>query len=173
MLLVYLFATVVGGTLLGVSLVGGHHGDAGADHGDSSAFTIFSLRVWTYLLFFFGATGLLLLLVAGTAPLITALLAGGVGVTASLTARFAIGRALAAGRGSTTNDRELIGRPATVLVPFAQGSTGRVRLLAKGSTLDLYAVCDEGEVREKDEVLIIDINDGVAHVIRNPAKPDQ
>jgi len=101
-MLVYLFATIVGGVLLGASVVSGHHGDSGAGHvdaghvdsgeshaghGGSVASLMFSVRFWTYLLAFGGATGLLLHYLAGTGEPLTALLAAGVGATSGGTAQ--------------------------------------------------------------------------------------
>src|SRR5205814_2091731 len=65
----YLFSLVVGGALLVASLVGGHHDtghDGGAEHDATHdlAWSMLSVRFWTYGLTFGGATGVLLRLLA-------------------------------------------------------------------------------------------------------------
>ena len=169
MLYAYLFATVVGGVLLGVSVLGAdHHGDAGdggdAAHDGEAASALFSLRTWTYFLAFGGATGLLLTTLTGAGLVLTALLAASVGVTSSLTARVVIRHMLSSGGGGTVQQHELVGRSASVLVPADRGKTGTVRLQVKNSTVDLMAVCDEADLGPGDEVLIVDMKDGRALV---------
>jgi membrane protein implicated in regulation of membrane protease activity len=179
MLYVYLFATVLGGVLLGVSAVAGgdHDADAGGfDHAHDThgAWGILSLRLWTYLLGFGGLTGLLLTTLTGTAAPVTALLAGGVGVASGVSARAVIRRALRSGGGGTLQQKELVGRSAEVLVPITRGTTGMIRLTVKNQLIDVMATCDEGELSPKDEVLIVDVDaEGQALVTRNPAAPRQ
>jgi membrane protein implicated in regulation of membrane protease activity len=166
----YLFTTIVGAVLLGVSLIGGHDGDGDGDHGDhGGAASFFSLRVWTYLFTFGGGTGLLLHLLGAASPLVTALVALGVGVTAGLGARAVIRRMMTDGEGGTVQAHELAGRTAQVLLPAAAGAKGQIRLTIRNSIVDLLAVSDEGELEAKGEVIIVDVKDGVATVTRNPA----
>lgn len=175
MFYVYLFATILGGVLLGTSLVAGgdsdHGGDTGSDNHDSGAFGIFSLRLWTYTLAFGGVTGLLLTLVAGTNPILAAALSAAVGFGSGATARFVMQKALTSGGGGSTTNEDLIGKSAEVLVSFEKGSTGTIRLRTKTGLTDLRAITDEdlGELAEKDEVLILELRDGRAVVTRNPA----
>ncbi|HZU83142.1 MAG TPA: hypothetical protein VE987_09510, partial [Polyangiaceae bacterium] len=125
---VYLAASIVGCVLLVASVLGAGHGhDAGHDASTgggehaSPAFALLSLRVWTYVLAFGGATGLLLRWVAPVAEPWRALLAGGVGVVAAAIARAVIGRAVRGGPSGTVRTAELAGRSAGVVVPFAKG----------------------------------------------------
>jgi membrane protein implicated in regulation of membrane protease activity len=177
MLYLYLFTTILGGALLGGSLFAGDHhggGDGGHDAGHdadhpTTGLNLFSLRLWTYVLAFGGATGLALTLLTPVGAVITGVCAGAVGLTAGVTAQTVIRRALKAGQGGTVRTDELVGRSAEVLVPIGKGATGTVRLLAKNSTIDLLATCDEGELSAKEEVLIVGMKDGQAIVTRNPA----
>jgi hypothetical protein len=171
MLYVYLFATILGGVLLGTTLFGGGDHDAGhdADHGDHG-FGIFSLRLWTYFFAFGGLTGLLLTTLTGTWAPITAALSLGMGAVSGVTARTIMVKALTSGAGSTIKHDELVGKSAEVLVPFARGDTGTVRLRVKGSTIDLMAAVEEDvQLAAKEEVLILEVKDGRALVTRNPA----
>lgn len=175
MLYVYLFATILGGVLLGSSFVGADHdGAEGTGHESDShdAFAFFSLRLWTYFLAIGGITGLLLTTLTGTAAPLVALLSGGVGLGAGVTARTVIQKALTSGSGGTVKQEELVGKSAEVLVPFAKGTTGTVRLTVKNSTVDMMAEFEpgeEGELNAKEEVLIVEVKEGRALVTRNPA----
>ncbi len=171
MLYVYLFAAIVGGALLAASVVGGDHGGHGALHGDTghSGASLFSLRLWTYFLAFGGITGLLLHYLTGAGSVLAGLLSAGVAVTASVTARTVIQRALTSGAGGTVQNEELVGKPAEVLLPAARGATGTIRLRVKNSVIDLLAVCEEGELAAKDEVIVVEVKEGRALVTRNPS----
>ena len=176
MVYVYLAAAIVGCVLLVASLLGAGHGhDAGhdasgdADHA-SPAFALLSLRVWTYVLAFGGATGLLLRWVAPVAEPWRGLLALAVGAVAATIARTVIGRAVRGGGSGMVRTADLAGRTAGVVVPFAKGATGKVRLRVADSELDLLATTDDGEPLGRDEeVLIVEVkDDGSALVTRNP-----
>jgi membrane protein implicated in regulation of membrane protease activity len=168
----YLFATILGGVLLGASIVGADHhdGDTGGDTGHDSdgVASLFSLRTWTYFLAFGGGTGLLLSWLTGAGVVLTAVLAAGVGAASSLTARLTIRHMLRSGEGGTVQQHELVGRSAQVLVPADKGKTGTVRLRVKNSTVDLMAFSDDGDLGVNDEVLIVDMKDGRALVTGAP-----
>lgn len=179
-LYVYVALAIVGLVLLGASLLGaGHdHGaDAGAGHDDMSAehsspaSALLSVRVWTYLLAFGGVTGVLLRLVGHEGEPTAALGALAVGVVAAILARTIIGRASRAGAPGTTQSRELVGRTGDVIVPFAAGATGKIRVRVAGSDVDVLATADDGEaLQQHDEVLIVELREGgTALVTRNPA----
>jgi membrane protein implicated in regulation of membrane protease activity len=164
----YLFATILGGVLLGASILGAdHHGGDAAHDGDTAA-SLFSLRTWTYFLAFGGGTGLLLHWLTGAGVVLTALLAGGVGVASAVTARVTIQHMLRSGQGGTIQQHELVGRSAQVLVPADKGKTGTVRLRVKNSTVDLLAVSEDGDLGPDDEVLIVEMKDGRALVTGAP-----
>ncbi len=182
MLYAYLFTTILGGILLGTSLVAGDHHAGGGGHdaahdvdGHQGGLNLLSLRLWTYVLAFGGATGLCLTLLGAAGVALTGVVAGAVGLTAGVAAQTVIRRALAGGQGGTVRTDELVGHSAEVLVPFGRGATGTVRLIAKNSTVDLLAICEdgEGELGAKEEVLIIGMKDGCAIVTRNPATTKQ
>ena len=173
----YLFASIVGWVLLGASLAGGHGaGHAGhatalaeVDHGASPAAILVSLRFWTYVLAFGGATGVLLRLAAGTGEPLTLLASLGVGVVSGAGAQLAWSR-LASTHGGTVRDNELVGHSGRLLLAAAPNTPGRVRLTVRNASIDLIATSDELALPANEEVLVVSVRDGVAHVVRNPAE---
>jgi hypothetical protein len=176
----YVALAVVGLVLLGASLLGAGH-DAGHDPSvghdglssehASPALALLSVRVWTYLLAFGGLTGALLRLVGHEGEPLTAIVSLVVGVAAAAMARLIIGRASRAGASGTFQSRELVGRTGDVIVPFAAGATGKIRVRVAGGDLDVLAIADDGEaLAQHDEVLIVELREGgTALVTRNPA----
>ena len=178
MLYAYVAAAVVGLVLLGASLFGAGHDHAAAHdaaHADESPMlALLSVRVWTYLLAFGGATGLLLRLVAHAGEPWSAIVAAGVGGVAAVMSRFAIGRAAHAGSPGTVQPADLVGRTADVLVPFAGAATGKIRVRVAGGDLDLLATTDDAEtLGPNDEVLILEVRSGSAIVTRSPTSTDR
>jgi membrane protein implicated in regulation of membrane protease activity len=145
----------------------GHHGghSSWAEGASALALFLFSLQLWTYVLAFGGITGLLLRMVAHVAEPMAGLCALGVGLGTAITARRVL-RQLSAGSDSGTVDgNRLVGSTAQVLVPAPVGGTGKVRLAARGQTVDLLARSSDGQpLLEGGEVLILDLKDGVAEV---------
>lgn len=174
MIYVYLAAAIVGVVLLVASFLGaGHDHDAGHDAaGDhpSPALALLSVRVWTYLLAFGGVTGLLLRYVAPVPEPWRAVASFVVGASAAALARSVIGRASRLSPSGTVKRADLVGRTAGVVVPFASGATGKVRVRVAGSEVDLLATTDDGEpLGREEEVLILELrDDGAALVTRSP-----
>jgi len=170
----YTLAAVVGLVLLIASLAGaGHDHDLGhtsAGSHESPVFALLSARVWTYVLTFGGATGLLLRFVAPVAEPWRAAGALGVGFAAAALARGLIARASRSGPSGTVQQSDLVGRVARVLVPFQSGSTGKVRIRVAESDVDLLATTDDGESLPSGvEVLVLELKgDGAALVTRAP-----
>ncbi|HYV49238.1 MAG TPA: hypothetical protein VFA20_30470 [Myxococcaceae bacterium] len=183
MLAAYLFALVVGGALLVASLVGGHHdaghdGGAGHDAGHDTdthdthhgakdlAWSVLSVRFWTYALAFGGATGVLLHLLAHAPEPLTGLLSAGVGASAGLFVQALIARAARGGSGMTSH-QDLVGKPAQVIVPFTRSQTGKIRLQTGDGVVDVLATTEEdGELGQKQEVVILEFREGRALVAR-------
>jgi membrane protein implicated in regulation of membrane protease activity len=173
-LTVYVAAAVVGLVLLIASLAGaGHDHAAGHDastEGASPALALLSVRVWTYLLAFGGATGVLLRLVGHEGEPLTAVVALVVGALAAAMARVVIGRASRAGPSGTVRTKDLVGRSASVVVPFEGTATGKIRVRVAGSDVDLLATSDGEALGRDDEVLIVEVRDGgTALVTRSPS----
>jgi membrane protein implicated in regulation of membrane protease activity len=172
---VYVALAIVGFVLLGASLMGaGHdaaigHDDVSADHA-SPASALLSVRVWTYLLAFGGATGALLRTVGHAGEPGSALGAVSVGIVAAVMARVNIGRASRAGASGTVQSRDLVGKIGAVIVPFRGGATGKIRVRVAGADVDVLATADDEALDPRDEVLIVEVRPGgTALVTRNPA----
>jgi membrane protein implicated in regulation of membrane protease activity len=176
MVYVYVAAAVVGVVLLVASLLGaghdhdaGHDASGGAEHA-SPAFALLSVRVWTYLLAFGGITGLLLRFAAPVEEPWRALVSLAVGAVAAALARGLIGKAARGGPSGTVRSADLVGRTAGVVVPFASGATGKIRVRVADSDVDVLATTDDGEpLASGEEVLIVELrDDGAAFVTRAP-----
>lgn len=189
---IYLFAFGLGGVLLLGSIFLGDKdadapgeadasGDAGAqaqhfDHGvvDSHGtvaglMTAFlSLRFWMFFLAFFGLTGLVLdgldLVDSPGAALAAALFMGL--VTGQSTV--AVFRRLSHSETSTAaSSADYVGRSGRVLVGFDAGGLGKLRLVLKGTTVDVLATTDDARpFRPGEEALVIAMNDTTAVVSR-------
>lgn len=145
----------------------GHHGGhaSWAEGASALALFLFSLQLWTYVLAFGGITGLLLRLVAHVAEPMAGLCALGVGLGTAVTARKVLRRLSAGSDSGTVDGNRLVGSTAQVLIPAQAGGTGKIRLMARGQTIDLLARMPDGSpLAEGAEVLILDLKDGIAEV---------
>ncbi|WAS92278.1 hypothetical protein [Nannocystis punicea] len=187
----YLFAFGLGGVLLlGSIFIGGK--DTGGDGGDGDAstsaqhfdhgvveahgalpglFTAFlSLRFWMFFLAFFGLTGLVLdgldLVDSPSVALVAAL---GMGLFTGQ-GTVAVFRSLSHSETSTAaSAADYIGRSGRVMVGFAAGDLGKVRLTLKGTTVDVLATTEEERgFASGEEALVIAMNDTTAVVARAP-----
>jgi membrane protein implicated in regulation of membrane protease activity len=144
---------------------GAGHASSWIDGASALALSLFSLQLWTYLLAFGGITGLLLRWVAKVPEPLAGLCALGVGLGTAVTARKVLRRLSSGSDSGTVDGNRLVGSTAQVLIPAPAGGTGKVRLVARGQTVDLLARANEGHALEEGaEVLILDIKDGIADV---------
>jgi membrane protein implicated in regulation of membrane protease activity len=174
---VYVAAAIVGLVLLGASLFGAGHDHAAGHHVSSDGegsplLALLSVRVWTYLFAFGGATGVLLRLVGREGEPQCGIGAVVVGTAAAVMARVILGRLSRAGASGTVHAHDLAGRTGDVIIPFAAGATGKVRVRVAGEAVDVLATTDDGEpLGRNDEVLIVEVREGgSALVTRNPSK---
>ncbi len=157
--------------------------DTDADHGEHGATTdhvdalgalggfvasFLSLRFWTFFAAFFGLTGVLLEQVSPETSTETALgLAVGMGlVIGQIATRVfrVLGRSEA---GTVASERDYVGLTGRVLVGFAAGDVGKVRVTLKRTTEDLLATTDEDDPFSiGEEVLVIQMNDTKAMIAR-------
>lgn len=178
MIYLYLGSLVLGGVLLGSSLVLGGHGDAAAaeaggglehdpGHPDLAgpgaadflvgAFT--SLRFWTFFTAFFGLTGLVLggLGLLGSQVLV-ALLAVVMGLGSGLGAVYTLRKLDSVEESSSLGDvGEYVGKTGRVLVAISPGQTGKVRLQVRGSTVDVLAKTDDASIAVGDEAIVLEL----------------
>lgn len=174
MWLLYLLALILGGGILLVQVLAGsdHHGfDHGAlDHGEGShpyeGPGVLSIRSATYGLFTFGVVGGVLHVLGLASPGLA--LAGGV-VTGALTTFFVgltfkrLADPTASGEASL---HEVEGGSGRVLVACARGARGKIRVTLKGQQVDMLATTDDEAIPVGSEVLVVEVRDDVAHVVR-------
>lgn len=192
----YLFSLVLGGVLLGASLLlgGGHGADADADasgelHADHDAgaagnatadghdapggfesflVAFLSMRFWTFFLAFFGLTGVVLD-GFGLVPssIVAAILSLGMGLGAGGGAVWLMRRVRADDSNSAATSKDYVGKTGRVLVGFGPGHTGKIRLEVRGSTIDLLAVPIDGErFASQEEAIVIEMDGTRAKVAK-------
>ena len=171
MWLVYIVAVVLGGGLLLIQLVSGHHDVGGHDVGVGGHHAIhgpgiLSTRSLTFGLTAFGLVGAPLHILGIVSPGGALAVAAASAVAASVGSGWAfntLGQASASGAAAFD---ELVGQQARVLVSCSRSERGKVRVSLKGQLVDLMATTDAAEIAEGTQVRIVDIRDDVAHVER-------
>jgi membrane protein implicated in regulation of membrane protease activity len=174
----YLGCLAFGGLFVGASLVGGHHGDTGADHGHDgpdhhgaswALLPLLSLRFWTFSLAFFGLAGATLSVAGALAGTALAAVAGGFGVTAGYTASRVLGGLTRRPVGLIAPGEAHVGREAVLLLPVERGQRGKIRLQIGGTSTDLIAETDAAEALPAGTtVLVVGLRGTVAVVERSP-----
>ena len=178
MIYLYLFALVVGGVLLGASMLLGGHADGEVHAGGGGAepvghdgphagpetffYAMLSLRFWTFFLAFFGLTGFLFE-GFGLVPWtwLSAVIALVMGIAAGSAAMLIIRKVQQGTTNSAISSADYVGKTARVMVGFGKGEVGKVRLELKGTTIDVLAMpIDDRSFAIKDEVLIVEM-DGI------------
>lgn len=183
MLAAYIFSLAVGGGLLALTLFGdffdsdvdadaGFDVDADADalSGGSEIAKLLSLRSLVYALFGFGAAGLVLHFAwAGAQPLITALIAGGMGLGSGALVSTVFGYLKRTEAGAMQGERALVGLSGKVLMAIPDGETGTVRIRSGERRYRMRARADTplGAAQTLEagrSVVVVDVRDGVALV---------
>lgn len=155
MLPLYLGALAFGGTLLIASMVLGAgqkdldkdmdkdvDKDVGAGGGLDWA-PVASLRFWTFLLAFGGATGTALTFAGGLSPVAVGVITVVIGWACGV-GMVAVMRTVRRGSvGSEVSARDLGGETAEVVVPVSRGAIGKIRVTAKGRVHDLIAETED------------------------------
>ncbi len=173
MWLLYLLALILGGGILLVQLLAGgdHHVDhAGLEHAHGShpdeGPGVLSIRSATYGLFTFGVVGGALHVLRLASPGLA--LAGGL-VTGALTTFF-VGLAFKRLSDPTATGEaglhEVEGGNGRVLVACTRGSRGKIRVMLKGQQVDMLATTDDDSIPVGSEVLVVEVRDDIAHVVR-------
>lgn len=167
---VYLGAVAFGVTLLLASLLlggkdtdpGGHAQDGGdLGLGGAPVTSFRSLRFWVFFLTFGGGAGLALTALGSSA----AVAAGGALGVGSAAGAIAIAAIRSLARHSVSSElaaADLVGATGTLVLPVGPGRPGKVRVDAKGRTVDYVAniVEDGGELPSGTAVLIVGEDDG-------------
>jgi len=148
----------------------GQHGLAKSDHtGDGGPLVfLLSTRFWVFSLLAFGFSGTLIYLFHLAGPIAGALVAAFAGLSSGAFAVAALRALRRSSNPGTAHAREAVGRTGRVLVAFEKGSTGKVRVVLKGQSVDLLAKTDEARFARGEEVLIEDIQGEVAQVGKRP-----
>jgi hypothetical protein len=168
MWLLYLLALILGGGILLVQLVAGSD-DHDVDHGPHpyEGPGLLSVRSATYGLFTFGVVGGVLHVLGLARPGLA--LAGGL-VTGALTTFFVgltfkrLSDPNATGEASL---HEVEGGSGRVLVACSRGSRGKIRVMLKGQQVDMLATTDDESIPVGTDVLVVEVRDDVAHVVRS------
>lgn len=187
MLSAYIIAAVVGIGLAAASAFLGHHdtdhdasfdhghdfdhgGDADHDHGDADTdgpwIPFFSIRFWTYFLFGFGATGVLLHYLVRSPEPTTAITATSTGFMLGLLVAGIMRWLQKQQNSSMTSTKDLQGAVGRVSVAIAAGMEGKVRLTLNGETLDFLALSDQGQtIHLGSEVVVVSVENDRAVVM--------
>ncbi len=176
MLAIYLGCLIVGMGLLAASFVSDHDTDADVDHdfdvdhdvdldagevagsvdgAEALWLPILSMRFWVFFAAFFGLTGTILHFVHGH-PNVVLGVAVGMGVLCGYVASRVV-RALRAQQVNSTIDpqTDYVGKRGQVLLPVEPGDPGQVRLLVKGTTVDLPAVYEGSQVLPRGAEVVV------------------
>ena len=187
---IYLASLIVGGVLLGASIVLGGQDDAdleaggdldleadGLDAGEVEAdgelepggdgalsgvlVAFLSLRFWTFFSAFFGLTGLVL----GGLGLVASDLLGlglalAMGLSTGLGATAVIRRLSADTSGRAVRSGDYVGKTARVVVPFEGRRVGKVRVDIRGNSVDLLASGFDEETYDGKQEVLIVEMDG-------------
>jgi hypothetical protein len=188
MLAIYMTAAGVGGALILLPILLGHHGsvpghgDAGHDHAADTGghgvlestlwLTVFSMRFWSYACAFFGFTGLLFTsLHLGASEEETLAISGATGFACGLVASAIIARLRSEAIAPVPSETGYVGVEAEVLLEIQPKEPGRIRLSSRGSLIDLPAQSQRGETFPVGaRVLVVEAAGGVATVVAAPAR---
>lgn len=189
----YVFSLVLGGVLLGASMLlggGDGHGeghgggDGHGDHGTEGAsiadghdapggfesfmVAFLSMRFWTFFLAFFGLTGVVLDgLGLVSSSIVAAVLSVAMGLGIGFGALWVMRRVRADESNSAATVADYVGKTGRVMVGFGPGQTGKVRVDVRGSTMDLLATPIDGATFElKEEVIVVEMEGTRAKVAR-------
>lgn len=176
MLYVFVGALVLGGILLGASiLVGDGHGDVDdlTDlhvHVDAEGIDVIvgafrSIRFWTFFATFFGLTGVALLgLHVLESTVVSTLLAVVMGSFAGFGAVLAFRTIDRKESNSMAGEGDFVGKTGRLLVAVAPGGLGKIRVQVKGATVDLLAKSDDETIDVGSEAIIIEMDGTIARV---------
>ena len=190
----YVFALVLGGTLLLASTVLGgddadHDADAGDldldldadvdvdadagghDHagGDLGGFfgALVSLRFWTFFATFFGLTGAVLQGLDLAGPMETAGLSVGTGALTGYVTVHVLRRLSSNDTGVAAGVSDYIGKSGRVIVAVGHDGPGKVRLEMKGTTVDVLATTDDdAPIPTGEQALVVQMQGTQALVTR-------
>jgi hypothetical protein len=142
-----------------------------ADHGAEAGhgFRILSVRNATYFLFAFGVTGSLLSwLWGGSRGVLTAALAGVLGVTGAAISSLTFGWVKKTESGAMLDDQGWVGMSGEVTLPISATTAGKIEVIRGGRTHELTARPFDAEpvgTETWKDVMVIEMQQGVAMVV--------
>lgn len=166
MLLIYIGLLLLGGGIIGLQLLMGHHDfdggevdveahSAAEELGAGAAALFLSVRFWSFASLAAGLCGTLCLLLKLLDGWPLALLSGSLGLLCGGAISLAM-RALARDTPSASlHEQKVVGQIGRVLLPPREGSPGKVRLSVAGHVTDLFAVSEDQTLQKGDEVLVL------------------
>ena len=142
---------------------GGHDG-----HGDVAGFfgVLGSLRFWTFFTAFFGLTGLVLDGFDLAVPMAALPLAVSVGFLSGWGAVTVIRHFAANDTGVAAGVDDYVGKSGELILGVGPGRLGKLRIELKGTTVDVLAVCEDGQLGRGEQALIIEMRDHTAVVVK-------
>ena len=173
MLYLYAASLLFGGVMIGASLLfgGDHHSGEtfhAHDMGAEGWLPFGSMRFWTFLFFAFGLTGGLFTLTDSLGEMPSLIVSAIVGLVTAAGATAALKKLSNQQISSGVNQGDYIGVTARALLPMSGQKLGKIRVYLKGQAHDLQAVIvGDDEVQPKDEVMIVEVNDEVAKVVKS------
>jgi hypothetical protein len=179
MLSIYLFAAVLGGGLLVIGMIGGDADPVDADVDvdlDLEAGAGSKLASWKYLLSFqtaayalaaFGFTGAALAWL-GAPGLATLLAAAAMGLLGGAAVGALFGWLKRSQTGFAESSDHYIGGIGKTEIRIPSGGQGRIGIVHRGRAFTLPAVSHAGEIDRHEQVVVIDVVDGIAVVDRAP-----
>lgn len=178
MLLVYVVSAIVAGVLVLFSLFGGDHdhefdadADADADLGGHDVghgiwLPFFSLRFYTYFFAGFGFTGLLLHYLTQTPAIVGAWISAGVGLAIGFIVSILMRLLRVTETTTSSTDKDVLGKEATVLVAIRGSNPGRIRCSVKGDIIDFLATSELPETIDVGaNVVVVAMDNGRAQVV--------
>jgi membrane protein implicated in regulation of membrane protease activity len=134
----------------------GEHGHAVGDH-SSLLLVVLSFRFWGYSAFAFGLSGSALHYLGLASPLVTLIVATLAGLGSGFFAALTL-RALRTSTTSSSSDlAEATGKVGRMVLSCAKERPGKVRLELRGSTVDVIATTDEGEIATGRRVVVVEV----------------
>lgn len=173
MIYLYAAALLFGGVMIGASILfGGDHHSGEAFHahdiGAEGWLPFGSMRFWTFLFFVFGLTGSLFTLTESMGEWPSLAVSAVVGIISAAGATTALKKLSNRQVSSGVRQEDYVGVTARALLPMSGQKLGKIRVYLKGQAHDLQAIIEgDDEVQPKDEVMIVEVNEEVAKVVKS------
>ncbi|NVB43176.1 hypothetical protein G6O69_35460 [Pseudenhygromyxa sp. WMMC2535] len=148
----------------------GHSGHGHDTHGDIGGFfgVLGSMRFWTFFAAFFGLTGLVLDGFDLAEPFVALPLAIVVGYLCGWMAVTLLRQLSANDTGVAAGIDDYVGKSGEMLLSAGPGRLGKIRIELKGTTVDVLANCEDGQLTRGQHALIVEMRGHSALVVPMP-----